>query len=81
VARHQKHRMDGDQTARFRTTPTTAAVMADSAPESGLFVPELFDVGRAHEYPEKARRERMSRAARPERRPGAITFRARGRPP
>ena len=43
-----------NQIDRFRITPTTAAVIADSAPASALVAAQRLDVGRAEEDPEEA---------------------------
>ena len=46
-----------NHTARFRMTPTTAAVIAESAAASAAAVAQPLDVGRAEEDPEEARHE------------------------
>jgi len=47
-----------NQIDRLRMTPTTAAVMAVSAPASDLLPRSFFDVRRAEEDPQEARRKR-----------------------
>ena len=59
-----------NQTARFSTTPTTAAVTADSAALSASVAAQRLDVGRAEEHPEEARRERHPGHQQSAQRPG-----------
>ncbi len=49
---------NANHSARFRITPTTAAVIAASAPASGLLMAQRFDVRRAEEDPQETRHER-----------------------
>ena len=53
-----EQRVDGEPDRRLRMTPTTAAVIADSAPASALLPRSVSMIGRAEEDPEEARRER-----------------------
>ena len=58
AARPGKSAFIPNQTARFKTTPTTAAVMAESAAVSLHVTAQFLDVRTAQKNPKKARRER-----------------------